>query len=531
MKKCIATWVILFLMASAVEAGGPGTTNANFLKAGQGVRPVAMGETYIALGDGLDTLHWNPAGLIQLTTPTAGFNHTFWVQDIGTEYLAFGMPLGALGAVGGGVTIVRAGTIEKTLEDASGNYAGTDGLASAWQIALVGVFSQKLSHIIPTGNPFLKNVLVGAGIRLVSETIDEVNIFGGGIDIGAIWRQTEQVSVLDLIRTGNRQGAHKSGVRDRGWRVGFVAQNLGLTSDKLMPINFRVGAGYLAREVFSPCGRGTLGLDVLIPIDNEVKISLGGEYAHITPHTEFAVRAGYKIGHEIKDMDSLAGLTTGAGFAVSTERLKYQLDYAFVPYGELGSAHRISLTVAFLPGRGAVLSREVKPALLPPTQIETGFSPGIKAKPEKEQDKGSAAAPSIPKVTSGAEAETESAAQADAVKVRQQQLRKSLQRILTRIKSGMLPPITFNRDKTAFVSEAKRTLDQVGSLLERYPDDRIIIIGYAGKNTELAGARAKFTSRFLTMRYRINRTHIITKSGEPEKQPGKSSVSFEVATQ
>jgi outer membrane protein OmpA-like peptidoglycan-associated protein len=391
--------------------------------------------------------------------------------------------------------------------------------------------------------------LVGAGIRLVSETIDEANIFGGGLDIGAIWRQTEQLSSQELIRIGGWQGEYKSGVQDKGWRLGLVAQNLGMTSDKLMPINFRVGAGYLAQEVLSPYGRGTLGLDVLIPIDNQVKISLGGEYAHITPHTEFAVRAGYKLGHEIKDMDGLAGLTTGAGFAVSTEGLKYQLDYAFVPYGELGSVHRVSLTVVFLPGKSAVSSRAATADLLPPSQTKAGVLPGIKAKPKKQPGKGLKATAqegtgsesepqtsiksetNIPKLASGVETKTKSAAQANAKKIRQQQLRKSLQRISSRIKSGMLPPITFKRDKTTFVSEAKRALAQMGSLLERYPDDRITIIGYAGNNTELAGARAKYVARFLTMRYRIKHTNIITKSGEPGKQPGKSLVSFEVVTQ
>ncbi|MCK5219449.1 PorV/PorQ family protein, partial [bacterium] len=393
MKKCIAAWSMLFLMTSMAEAGGPGTTNANFLKAGQGVRPVAMGETYIALGDGLDTLYWNPAGLVQMTAPAAGFIHTFWVQDIGTEYLAFGMPLGPLGAVGGGITVVQAGTIEKTLEDASGNYAGTEGRASALQMALVGVFSQKLSRIIPVGTSFLQNVLVGAGIRLVSESIDEVNIFGGGLDIGVIWRQTEQVSSQDLIRRGGWGGAkRKSAARDNGWRLGLVAQNLGLTTDELMPINFRVGAGYLVQEVFSPNGRGTLGLDVLIPIDNQVKISLGGEYAHITPHTEFAARAGYKLGNEIKDLDSLAGLTVGAGVAIRSGSLKYKLDYAFVPYGELGSAHRVSLTLAFLPDKRAVFSRGAEPAQLSPAPIKTGSLTGMETKPERAPGKSSEAA-------------------------------------------------------------------------------------------------------------------------------------------
>lgn len=55
---------------------GPGTTNANFLKVAQGVRPAARSGAYAGLAEGLDTLTWNPAGLAALKNPAAEFLHT-----------------------------------------------------------------------------------------------------------------------------------------------------------------------------------------------------------------------------------------------------------------------------------------------------------------------------------------------------------------------------------------------------------------------------------------------------------------------
>jgi hypothetical protein len=372
MKRILAMGMGLCLGATAVWAGGPGTTNANFLKAGQGVRPISMGETYIALGDGLDTLYWNPAGLNQLSSPTATFMHSFWFQDIGTEYLAYGMPLGPLGALGGGVTFLHTGTIEQTMEDQYGNYAGTNGTASASSVALIGTYGQKLSRLLLVDSPFLKDVLLGASLRVVSETIADKNVFGGGVDVGGIWRQTEEVKPREISAAGGgvSGGDGKYAVRDRGWRAGFVAQNLGTTTDSLMPINFRAGAGYVEQDLFSPFGRGTVTADLLIPIDNDVKISLGAEYAHISENTEFAARLGYKIGPEIKDLDTTAGFTAGVGIAIQAALIRYQVDYAFVPYGELGTTHRASLTLAFLPNENPVRPVEVAPKIVAPLKTE-----------------------------------------------------------------------------------------------------------------------------------------------------------------
>jgi len=367
MSRMSILLISVSLLAAIARAGGPGTTSANFLKAGQGVRPIAMGETYIALGDGLDTLYWNPAGLIQLSAPTASFTHSFWFQDIGTEYLAYGMPLGPLGAVGGGLTIMHAGTVTETLEDEYGNYLGTGGEINPISFALLGTYSQKLARIVPLNDPVLKNILVGASLRIVTESLEDVSVFGGALDLGAIWRQTEEMSPLQIATYhGNiRTGPGKIFIRDHGWRIGFVAQNLGMTSDELMPMNFRFGGGYIAQDLFTPGGRGTAALDLLIPIDNDVKVSLGAEYAYLTQNTKVAARIGYKIGTEIKDFDALAGLTVGAGFSIRAAGImEYQLDYAFVPYGELGSTHRVALTVTFLPGLNSAKTKSVQPDAL-----------------------------------------------------------------------------------------------------------------------------------------------------------------------
>jgi outer membrane protein OmpA-like peptidoglycan-associated protein len=528
-KRILAIGLCMGLGTGTLWAGGPGTTNANFLKAGQGVRPIAMGESYIALGDGLDTLYWNPSGLHQLSSPTATFTHSFWFQDIGTEYLAYGMPLGPLGAVGGGLTFLHAGTIDQTTEDQFGNYRETAGTASASSIAFIGTYAQKLSRLMLIDSPFLKDVLLGASLRIVNETIADKNVFGGGVDVGAIWRQTEDIAPVEISTASGSVMASdgKYAVRDRGWRAGFTAQNVGATTDSLMPINFRAGAGYVARNVFTPYGRGTVALDVLIPIDNDVKVSAGAEYAHISENTEFAVRAGYKIGPEIKDLDSTAGLTAGLGIAIQAALIRYQVDYAFVPYGELGTTHRASLTLAFLPNENPVVAPLKSPRVVAPLKEEPPvITPAAPAKQETKAPAPASPAPAAPAAVPAVVPEAPAAAPAPAKTAPAQPLKEALDRLQGRINVGLSPGVTFKKGESQFADKSKPTLDQVGKLLERYPESRLVVSGF-DPDKALALARAQAVVKYLNMTYRIHADAVTTQAGNPAQQPKNSSIAFE----
>lgn len=572
----LAFMLLVSCWLSIVHASGPGTTNANFLKAGQGVRPIAMGETYISLGHGIDTLYWNPAGLAQLQSPEATFTHSFWVQEIGTEYLAFGMPMGPIGAFGGGITYMNAGTITQTLEDEYGNYIGTGGDVSAMSLAVIGTYAQKLGRLIPIKDPIIQNTLIGASLRIVSESIDQASILGGAIDIGAIWRQTEAISIKEKHSIDAMRGIGDKIInyRDGGWRAGFVAQNLGMTSDQMMPINFRAGVGYLINDALTTNGQATLALDALLPVDNNIKLSVGGEYAYITETSRMALRFGYRIGNEIQDLDSLAGLTAGAGFSMLLGPARYQIDYAFVPYGDLGTTHRASLTIGFASAKNIVKSiSQPKASLIDNPNIlkqavdqlkaedakadkannankKTAASQAAKqaphdakttqaqvqevdrAKQVNEQAEPSVGQSNVPGSQSGladSQAKAELEAQLETEKPdTSKKLKSAIKRIMGSIKAGMLPAVQFERGTDTITRQSKRSLQQLAKQLERYDGNNVVIIGFAGSNKELAAKRADSVLRHLKMNYRIDTSLISTRSGEKAQQPKNTEVDFEV---
>ncbi|MCK5219184.1 OmpA family protein, partial [bacterium] len=333
---------------------------------------------------------------------------------------------------------------------------------------------QKLSRIILVKDPFLKNVLVGASLRLVTESLEEVNVFGGALDIGAIWRQTEEF----------KDSADKPAIRDKGWRLGLTAQNLGVSTDKLMPMNFRLGTGYVVQDLFTPLGRGTAGLDILIPIDNEVKITLGAEYAHISEHTESAIRMGYKVGPEIRDLDSLAGLTAGAGFAIQSGVLKYRLDYAFVPYGELGSAHRVSLTLTFLPSSpglpGSKISQPTDLISLPSGSLSPSLLP-------QEQEENLATKRDKELSEERASDEAKLKAMLGDIRNKIELVRRKLGRLNILIKQGKLPAVRFQAGKAVLQRESFKTLDKIGEILEKHSQVKVRIEGHTDSDGETKG--------------------------------------------
>ncbi len=516
MKRLMVFLCFFVFLYQGAWAGGPGTTNANFLKASQGVRPVAMGETYISLGQGLDTLYWNPAGLVQLGSPSVSFIHNFWFQDIGTEYLAYGTPLGPFGAIGAGVTVLHTGAIERTLEDQYGNYAGTGGTSSALSLAFVGAYAFKL----PASEGFLKNTLLGASLRVVNETIADTNVFGGALDVGAIWRETEEIP---------------SGVRDAGWRLGLVAQNLGMTTDQLMPINFRAGAGYVVNELFSPSGRGTIAADLLVPIDNTLRVSVGAEYANISENTEFAARVGYKVGSEIKDLDSMAGLTAGAGFALAAGLIKYQIDYAFVPYGELGAIHRASLTLGFLPSENVVRPAERAVEAAPIKAVPEKKAAAVQAAPVRAAVP--AAAPVAPltqlppaaKPAAAAKTPLEVAPPVVSNADQAAKLQQALNRLQGRIKGGLLPGIRFRPGDLKPPVEAQAAMDQVGRLLEQYPGAMLTVVGF-DPEPKVGVEKARAVMKYLTMNFReISPDRVSAKAGDQAKAPKNTMIGFEAS--
>lgn len=308
-KKVTAVLFAAAALALAVEIHpNAGKTSASFLKLGLGARAVAMGESYAGIADDIYAVYWNPAGLNNLTKNEFSAMHAEWLQDIRYEYASLALRLDEKSVCAfslGGLYLsgMERRTILEKPEDSASSY--TDIFGASDFLAVVS-YSTKINE----------SLTLGVNLKGILESLDIYSGFTAAVDAGALYQACPNV------------------------KVGMVLQNLGpsLTIRQQgywLPLNIKIGVGFVIPE-----WRLTGAFDINQPIDDFTKFSAGFEYNY--ENTIF-LRTGYRYRWTDPDLAQLSGLTAGIGLRLS----EYQLDYAFVPFGDLGSTHRISFTVRF----------------------------------------------------------------------------------------------------------------------------------------------------------------------------------------
>ena len=288
----------------AVLTGGPGTSGADFLTVGVGARPLAMGGAFTAVDSGADAnaVNWNPGalGFVEKSNVTASYNSLFKDQSQG--YLGYASGSGESGGVwAGGLNYLTVTKIEKRAgdtEDPDSTFANQNYAAS-------------LSY----AKAFDGEVSVGATLKYVRVALDTLRESAMAVDAGLLAR----TPVEDLS-------------------VGAAMRNLGTNiGPDSMPLTFKGGAAYkmIGKKL-------VLDSDIdWIMTERRAYLSLGSEF---WVSQNLAVRAGYQFGHGSDQLQSRA-VGLGAGLGLKFQSLT--MDYAFMPYGDLGNTHRMTVGVRF----------------------------------------------------------------------------------------------------------------------------------------------------------------------------------------
>lgn len=307
----LAALLLAVLPASAHEEGaadaGPG---AEFLRIGVSARAAAMGEAQAAFVDDASALYFNPAALTRVEKRSATFMHASYIESTSLNYASYAQKLGARGAIGASVQHMAAGAIE-AIDDAS----LTTGEFKPHDVALALGAARRL------GGGELDGFAVGVSAKLVRSTI----------------RDTAQTVAADA-------GVLTPAYFGRRLRLGASLSNLGgklrysgEENGHALPRIARLGAAYRASE------RWSLALDGVRESEDAPYLNAGTEYR--VPRANgwtFAVRAGLSS-RDVADVDRALGLAGGFG----ADFKAFGLDYAFLPMGAFGTAHRVSLNFTF----------------------------------------------------------------------------------------------------------------------------------------------------------------------------------------
>lgn len=265
---------------------------------GTGAGPSAMGATIAAPGD-IWSLTNNPAGLADVKALQVGFSHLRWTFDQSASYVGAAFGNGA----GVGASYVDHGTIyEADPNGLTGNQLRSD------DVGLIGGWGFRL--------PIAPDVALGVSAQAVQRNIVGFRSTWEAANAGVQWNAMPGVLTL---------GAELD-------NVGSAVRYRSGTDDEPQPTSVGGGVSLRIPPGLVPQSSIVLGADVRKTRFQDVYVRAGGE---IWFANTIAARAAYLGGEDE------GKFTLGTGIHYGT----FNLDYSFRDMNDLGTTHRISVSM------------------------------------------------------------------------------------------------------------------------------------------------------------------------------------------
>jgi hypothetical protein len=285
-----------------------GTEGAAFLDIPVGAGPAAMGAAYTALANDAYAATYNPAGLGFLNSTQFSGQHLSYIDTLHYEYLSFAVPMyhpssnqaeWPTSSLGGSVQYLGTGDVPGM--DQNGLPTGSiSGYYASYNLSYGHSFGDKLS--------------LGLTGKMISAKLDSVSANAYAADLGGMYKLQPN---LNLAAT----------VTNLGSKLTFLNEG-----DDL-PLAFHLGAAY------QPSTHFLITTEGVYPKTGLASFHMGGEWR---PIEMLALRTGYRT-------DTTQGLSVLAGFSagLGVNAWGQELAYAWLPYGDLGNTHYISLLMKF----------------------------------------------------------------------------------------------------------------------------------------------------------------------------------------
>lgn len=312
MKKILTIAALLSTSMNLAWATGKGESGAQFLRIGAGARALGMAGAFSPVADDATAIYWNPAGMASVEKREVSLTYDSYFKDSASQYLGYAHPMGEKGTLGLGVSMFSVRNIDK--RSATGGDADSPDM---------GTFNtQDLSVSIGWANKMgLGSGRLNYGVagKFIRSDLGTSNAATGALDMGTMYKFSE----------------------DSGFNLSLAVLNLGgqlkfNSEGDPLPLSVRPGMAWTGNV-------GSMG-KLIAAVDADMEIHDGKTF--IEPgvewqiHPAIALRTGYQFG---RDTGAGSAYSVGMGFNVSN----LKIDYAFVPYGDLGDTHRISLGYKF----------------------------------------------------------------------------------------------------------------------------------------------------------------------------------------
>ena len=347
MKKYV--FILILLINLSYAQNNVATTSAAFLEIGAGARSLAMGGAFVSIADDASSLYWNPAGIVNLISPSLQTYFVPWLVD--TEYY-FGtsvFPLGAFGSIGFSYTAVTMDEmIVRTVEDPEPDEYGQK--FDAGNLALGIAYAKRLTD----------RFSFGFQSKFIQEKIWQMQAEGYAIDIGTLFITKNNTRIgMSISNFGG-----KIGMEGINTLVDYdIDETIYGNNDRIdgyldavkwpLPLLFRFG---MSRE-FLLNNQGSkilVSVDAIHPNNNPEYLNIGVEFNLLDflffriGKSHFLYKQKYVENGLDVFIDHEQGISIGTGLKYQIPRgPKLTVDYVLMDYGIFKSVSGYSINLSF----------------------------------------------------------------------------------------------------------------------------------------------------------------------------------------
>lgn len=339
MKLCKLFLIPVFLFSIVPNAEAQvglkkvGQSTMNFLLVNVSPKAAAMGETFIAVGEGAESIFFNPAGAAELSnsrTFDVKMYMTQWIADI--QYMAGAAIWNGRnwGTIGLSVLWVDYGTIHGTRLLSSGEQSQYPlGYKDTGTLSNVGAYSVGLTYSYAVSDRFL----IGANLKYVGQNLGE-NTMGGTV--------TENNANKMVVDAGVK---YYTGFKS--FRFGMAIRNFSsnLKREEIsepLPLLFTMGMAMDILDLVpvddNQSNSLTLAIDFLHPNNYTERINFGLDY---TIWNTLSLRGGYQTNQDV------ASWSTGIGLHTTIGNNDVNFDYSYSNFDVFESVNRFSMGIRF----------------------------------------------------------------------------------------------------------------------------------------------------------------------------------------
>ncbi len=333
-KKIIIPVFILTLFTSIcysqIGLNKVAQSTMNFLLVSTSPRASAVGEAFITLGTGSESMFYNPAGLAIMEKDfDININYTQWIADI--NYLGGGAAynLGNYGVVGVNILTVDYGDIYGTsLLTAAEKFIYKEGFKDNGLLGNIGAYSVGISYAKSISAQFS----IGGTVKIAGQNLGESKLGNGYIKKNNAAKLVFDAGVRYL--TGFKSFGF--GMMIRNFASNIKREEI----DEQLPLMFTLGAGMNIIELIDEEQTNSLYMAVDFVHQNNFseRVNFGAEYKFMNM---LSLRGGYQTNRD------LASWSGGIGLNTSVSDYDIEINYSYSRFEIFDSVSRLSLVFSF----------------------------------------------------------------------------------------------------------------------------------------------------------------------------------------